>query len=1181
MLAAGGTPPRQESAMGDSAVQQAGGSRERPFASGGGRVGIVGRLLHGDSGRSGDFSIAPLSWLASGTGLVALLLFAAQQSLRLPAGFGIEDLLGWSALATLGEAIRQWCGPQGLRWYVAAGYVLADTALFMPLYAVLLLATARALGQSLRGGTGDAEEGLHLAWLARGLRAGLMPVTWALILLLLAVDAVENLGGARRLGVGEPSFHAALIVGASAFLALWRWATTTPAQRDKWLCFGLAGVAAAMLFVGFLVLQQDGASVCVAVGRQALLSPDLVGTGLSLGAQAHRLKSAAVVLALLPIAFAAVVWWFGLDLDLNHPPQYALAQARAARRAGASGVVGRSRYVLLALGLFAVFTLVLEQCRDVMLGLARPASRAEALQGGALAWRIVVLAASALATGLFAYSCWQWTRLVGRVQRPGLNLVGHQEAPGAETGESTVAVLAWVGEFARGWARALALAPLAMFCVLIAYAVGDAVSAAQGGGATPTAQLLPWTVAYLIGFGVGAVLIGFFLLQLRRQHALSRARDYYNAEPDVYRLLWGADGAPRVAAGGGGLGGPVFEPRPRHCVDRCRDAWARHVSPHLGALAQLGDGLTPWTRPVALPLVALALMLALRAGMAWWPAEAAQAPATLALVALALCWWLGVAGVISLAEQRQAVPWGLALLGVVGLLALPGWTDHHVLALGVGLPARPAEADLDRLRHHGLAATALLAGLGLLWWGAATYSREHAPFKVWPGASAQRFVMLRVAVALVAGLGVVAGLHALDRSAQQRARVPTPLASSAPLANPWREWALSLPAPTPADHRLYLVASEGGGIRSAYWTAQVLARLHDELPGFDQRTVALSGVSGGAVGEALYRACLRLSPRAVRDCLEARFDALDPLSPLIGAFLFEDAFARVLPMHIGSGVLACKQAGCGHLSRALGFEREWTRSFPTLAEDLGPARPGEPALVLNSTWVESGNRAVLATLASPAGTFPAGVDVVQRLGVQPSLIAAAHAAARFPFINPLAAVAPASGAPIIQGHLADGGYHDNSGAASLADLWQQLQPHLRPGWQPVLVLIRNGQKKPGCETPRPGDTPPPRCMLPGASVQDLAKPLDRPRWNLYVDLLGPAVAVLNVSGIGAHGRQPAAALASTLAPWAADAAGDCRSGPVWLIDQIEDGALVPLGWYLSPAARDALDSQAERSTCPQ
>jgi hypothetical protein len=204
---------------------------------------------------------------------------------------------------------------------------------------------------------------------------------------------------------------------------------------------------------------------------------------------------------------------------------------------------------------------------------------------------------------------------------------------------------------------------------------------------------------------------------------------------------------------------------------------------------------------------------------------------------------------------------------------------------------------------------------------------------------------------------------------------------------------------------------------------------------------------------------------------------------------------------------------------------------------------------------------------------------VARFGAEPSLIAAAHLAARFPFINPLATVVPVNGvngAGTVAGHLADGGYHDNSGAESLADAWRALRAAKLPAnWHPQLVLIRNGQLKPGCDTEGKKE-PEVRCLTeaPGAP-SDLAAPLTKSEWKLYVDLVGPAVATVSVSGVGAHGRQAPAALGADLDAVSATTTPATVSSPVWLLDQTTAKTLVPLGWYLSPAAREALDAQAK------
>ena len=101
-------------------------------------------------------------------------------------------------------------------------------------------------------------------------------------------------------------------------------------------------------------------------------------------------------------------------------------------------------------------------------------------------------------------------------------------------------------------------------------------------------------------------------------------------------------------------------------------------------------------------------------------------------------------------------------------------------------------------------------------------------------------------------------------------------------------------------------------------------------------------------------------------------------------------------------------------------------------------------------------------------------------------------AARFPFINPLATVVPvnaAEGAGTIGGHLADGGYHDNSGAESLTDAWRALRAAKLPAnWHPQLVLIRNGQLKPGCDTEGKKE-PEARCLS--------EAPVRRPIWRRH------------------------------------------------------------------------------------
>ena len=65
---------------------------------------------------------------------------------------------------------------------------------------------------------------------------------------------------------------------------------------------------------------------------------------------------------------------------------------------------------------------------------------------------------------------------------------------------------------------------------------------------------------------------------------------------------------------------------------------------------------------------------------------------------------------------------------------------------------------------------------------------------------------------------------------------------------------------------LVLVASSGGGIRAAYWTALVLSKLN-EIPEFRQHLFAISSVSGGSLGASLFRASLTSASRHGGRCL--------------------------------------------------------------------------------------------------------------------------------------------------------------------------------------------------------------------------------------------------------------------------------------------------------------------------
>ena len=74
------------------------------------------------------------------------------------------------------------------------------------------------------------------------------------------------------------------------------------------------------------------------------------------------------------------------------------------------------------------------------------------------------------------------------------------------------------------------------------------------------------------------------------------------------------------------------------------------------------------------------------------------------------------------------------------------------------------------------------------------------------------------------------------------------------LAERTRPGAVATPPMVKGRMPVFIVAAEGGGIRAAYWTGMVLAGIQDRHPAFAGQLFAISGVSGGSLGGAVFAA---------------------------------------------------------------------------------------------------------------------------------------------------------------------------------------------------------------------------------------------------------------------------------------------------------------------------------------
>lgn len=362
-----------------------------------------------------------------------------------------------------------------------------------------------------------------------------------------------------------------------------------------------------------------------------------------------------------------------------------------------------------------------------------------------------------------------------------------------------------------------------------------------------------------------------------------------------------------------------------------------------------------------------------------------------------------------------------------------------------------------------------------------------------------------------------------------------------------------------------LVAAAGGGIRAAYWTATTLATL-ESIDGFGQGLFAISGVSGGSVGAAVYTAVKRdqLDGRGYPKTLDVVKRGLgeDFLSPIVAGLLFPDLMQRFFPVPFA---WADRQRFL-----ELGFEQALRRPDNPLSQPftaLYAGGPGDhlPSLLFNTTVVGSGRRAVISNIALDGftDTLDLMADGFSTRNVL--LSSAAGASARFTYVSPAGSLEGIGEKDAQKIRVVDGGYFENSGAASAADLLNLITS--QPIY-PILVLIRNDPEAPPVCVGRSGGT----AIGPGPAgppakhfLSEIASPI-RALLNARTarGRLAEVAAAKRVEAIG--GAVVEVSLAAVAKATMDKAASDAERERI-------KGRLVepPLGWSLSQAARTAMD----------
>jgi hypothetical protein len=364
-----------------------------------------------------------------------------------------------------------------------------------------------------------------------------------------------------------------------------------------------------------------------------------------------------------------------------------------------------------------------------------------------------------------------------------------------------------------------------------------------------------------------------------------------------------------------------------------------------------------------------------------------------------------------------------------------------------------------------------------------------------------------------------------------------------------KAWTLARNIKQDEPYPIYIVAAEGGGTRAAYWTASVLAALHERNKDFSSHVYAISGVSGGALGAGVYTSLLaenlssNKNPSRCANSFSACSRSIlsqDFLSPAMAALLYPDLIQRFLPFPIA----ACDRARALEYSWESALETETgSKQFSEGFISLWRGRETSlPALFLNSTLVETGQRAIVSNLRIETAEFHDALDgfAAPLQLPEPPLSTAINFSARFTGISPAARV------PTAQGnlHLVDGGYHENTGALTASEIFIAVEKMIKQEKQnakPVMIVIRN--------------QPPVKRQYVGS--------------EFLGEILHPINAVLRARK--AHSTNYLDSLAAAL---------NRPNEPqqFFVVQPPEDSEPAPLGWFMSLSSTDLLDRSLADAT---
>lgn len=261
-----------------------------------------------------------------------------------------------------------------------------------------------------------------------------------------------------------------------------------------------------------------------------------------------------------------------------------------------------------------------------------------------------------------------------------------------------------------------------------------------------------------------------------------------------------------------------------------------------------------------------------------------------------------------------------------------------------------------------------------------------------------------------------------------------------------------------SDSTLYFIASYGGGLKANAWNLMVL----DSLSNFKghnilDQTVAMSGVSGGALGQHFHASLERQGPNAIKKneiihgIAQSNMLSLD-ISWLLGYDFIRERLPFTdftHPDRAGKAMEMYARILEDPFMDTEGYQSYWARLFDASYY---------PIQIANATGVNQ-RRGIACSVELDrfSHVFPNADDLCDLPNYRTLTFSEAVSTSnRFPILSPAAKVQG-------KGHYVDGGYFENSGMLSLLDLFIHLNQDTAwsrqfKDWTVAFVQIRNNKK---------------------------------------------------------------------------------------------------------------------------